>query len=331
MDPVRVGVVGLGWWGGELVRGGRASGLVDPVVCFAREEARRKGFAEEHRLRAAGSYQEVLADPDVEGVLIATPHSTHTELVTMAASAGKHVFVEKPLTLTVEDGRSCMTAADRAGVVLQVGHNRRRQPANRRIRQLIEDGSLGTPTLADANHSGPGGLRTAPEDWRSDPAERPLSGMTAYGVHVIDTFHYLIGPIARVIAMSTRLLDRTALDDASVLAFEFASGAVGVLATSTVVPATTRVGVLGTGGAAWNEDDGQRLLVHPVGERAPSEEPVEPLDTIADELAEFAGSVRTGSLPETGGREGLLVVAVLEAAVASAATGSAVEVADLGE
>ncbi|MGH8934680.1 MAG: Gfo/Idh/MocA family protein, partial [Acidimicrobiia bacterium] len=230
-EPVRLAVVGLGWWGTELIRATRASGAAEPVVCFARTEEDRTAFAREHRLRAAPSYQAVLADPEVEGVLLATSHSSHVDLVREAASAGKHVFVEKPLSLSIEDGRRAIEAAERHGIVLQVGHNRRRQQANRRIRGLIEDGSLGTITLAEANYSGSRGLLIDPQSWRADPAESPLGGMTGMGVHQVETLLDLVGAIRRVWAVSRRLLRRTALDDSTVLALEFESGAVGSLGT----------------------------------------------------------------------------------------------------
>ena len=329
-EPVRLALVGLGWWGTELVRATRASGSAEPLVCFARTEADRNAFAREHGMRAASSFEAVLADSEVEGVLLATSHSSHIDLVTEAASAGKHVFVEKPLSLSVEDGRRAIEAAEKHGVVLQVGHNRRRQQANRRIRRLIEEGSLGTITLAEANYSGSRGLLIDPQSWRAEPAESPLGGMTGMGVHQVETLLYLIGAIRRVWAVSRRLLRRTALDDSTVLALEFESGAVGSLGTSYVTPWTVRLGVLGTGGAAWNELDGRRLLVQSIDDREPREEPVEEKDTVAEEIAGFARCIRTGDAPETGGRESLRVVAVLAAAMESAGTGSPVDVEDVG-
>ncbi|MGH9168339.1 MAG: Gfo/Idh/MocA family protein [Acidimicrobiia bacterium] len=329
-EPVRLAVVGLGWWGTELIRATRASGAAEPVVCFARTEEDRTAFAREHGLRAAPSYQAMLADPEVEGVLLATSHSSHVDLVREAASAGKHVFVEKPLSLSIEEGRRAIESAEKHGIVLQVGHNRRRQQANRRIRGLIEDGSLGTITLAEANYSGSRGLFIDPQSWRADPAESPLGGMTGMGVHQVETLLYLVGAIRRVWAVSRRLVRRTALDDSTVLALEFESGAVGSLGTSYVTPWTVRLGVLGTGGAAWNELDGRRLLVQSIDERQPREEPVEENDTVAEEIAEFARCVRTGEVPETGGPEGLRVVAVLAAAMESADTGRPVDVEDVG-
>jgi predicted dehydrogenase len=326
----RLAVVGLGWWGAELVKAVRASGAADVVACFARTEDSRKAFAAEHQIDAADSYESLLADPDVDGILLATSHSSHAPLAVTAAGAGKHVFIEKPMTLTVEDGRRCVQAAAEGGVVLQVGHNKRRQPANRRAKQMIDAGELGQVVAVEAHHAGGRGLTIDPTGWRADPAESPLSGMTGMGVHQIDNMHYLIGPIKRVAARSNRLVKKTGLDDATVLAIEFENGVVGSLVTSYVAPPTVRNGVIGTKAAVWNDLDGKKLSVQATSEREPQLLDVAQLDTVADELAEFAKCIKTGAAPETGGMEGLRVVAVLEAAVAAALSGQTIDVEDVG-
>lgn len=327
---MRLAVVGLGWWGSELVKGIRSTGIADVTTCYARTAATREEFAAQHELKAASSYEALLTDSEIDGLILATSHSSHADLVIEAAAAGKHVFVEKPFTLTVEAGRRAITAASEAGVVLQVGHNRRRQPANRRMKQMIGNGDMGQVVAVEANQSGSRGLTIDLSSWRTDPAESPLSGMTGMGVHQIDTMHYLLGPVRAVSARSNRIVKRTALDDASVLALEFASGVVGSLVTSYVAPSTVRIGVMGTGAAAWNELDGKRLVVQSISEKEPHEVDVQVLDTITDQLSEFASCIQTGKAPETGGLEGLRVVAVMEAAIAAAAHGGTVEVEDVG-
>jgi myo-inositol 2-dehydrogenase / D-chiro-inositol 1-dehydrogenase len=133
MDRVRLGILGLGWWAGVLAEAAQTTGAAQVVTCFARDPDHRTKFAADHGCRAADSLDALLADPEVEGVVIATPHSTHADLAVQAAGAGKAVYVEKPFTLTVADARRAIQAASAAGVPLQVGHNRRRQPANRFI------------------------------------------------------------------------------------------------------------------------------------------------------------------------------------------------------
>ena len=158
-EKVRIGLVGVGWFGGMRVAAAGKSGAAEFVSCFDLAPERRDAFAAEHGCRAAESLAAMLDDPEVEAILIATPHSTHLGLVEEAASAGKHVFVEKPLVLTVADARRAAEAAEKAKVVLQVGHNRRRQPANRRIKAMIDGGRAGHPAAARRGPHAPCGRR----------------------------------------------------------------------------------------------------------------------------------------------------------------------------
>lgn len=323
MEPLRVASIGLGWWGGVLAEKAAAGGL-DVARCFARSAESREAFGEAHGARPAESYEEILADPDVEAVLIATPHSTHADLVVQAAAAGKHVFCDKPFTLTVAEAKRATAAAAEAGIVLQVGHNRRRQPANRRLKQMIDDGELGMVHYAEANLSYPKGLDPR-GGWRGDPSESPAGGMTGLGVHMADTLIYLLGKPMRVSAFSRRTIGVGKLDDVTTANLEFENGALAYLATSMVIPDIARTAVWGTKAAAMNEWDGAQFSVQMSGEKAITEQPVEVFDTVQDELEEFATNVRTGSTPETGGPEATEVIAVLEGVVESSKAGTVVD------
>jgi predicted dehydrogenase len=236
--------------------------------------------------------------------------------------------VEKPFTLSVADAKRAMAATDQAGVVLQVGHNRRRQPANRRLKALIDGGDLGSVVMVETHQNAPNALGFAAENWRSDRTESPLGSMTSLGVHMLDTMHYLLGPVDRVFTFSKPLFDEPPIDHVTTIVLEFASGQLGYLGTSFMVPPTVTVTVRGTGGTARNDEDGAKLYRQAPDERTMQVEPIEVIDTIADEIAEFAGAVRGGPGPETGGAEGLEVVAVMAAAAAAAESGRAESVAD---
>jgi len=329
MENVRLGVVGLGWFGGVLTESARATGLFDVVSCFARSEESRQAFAAAHGCTPAPTLDAMLADPAIEGVLVVTPHSTHAEIVENVASAGKHVFVEKPLTLTVADARRAIFAAEHAGVVLQVGHNRRRQPANRRIKSMLDAGELGTVVQFDAIHTAPGALKPELPAWRTDPAECPGGGMTALGSHEADTFQYFAGPAARVAAFSKSLMSRTRLDEATTVMIEYESGPLAYIGTSYFVPPLVTVAAYGTEANVWNEQDGAKVFVQRAGEAERTQEPVETIDTTVDELAEFAHCIREGSRPEKGGPEGLEIAAVLEAIGESVASGRTVELSNV--
>jgi predicted dehydrogenase len=329
MDKVRFGVVGVGWWGGVLADAVRETGLADVVSCFARSADARGAFAHQRSCRAADSFEALLDDEEVDGVLLATPHSTHIDLIERAAAAGKHVFVEKPLALTVDDARRAIAATSAAGVILQVGYQRRRQPTNRKIKQLLEDGSVGTLVQLEGNHSGPAAHTPAFPVWRADPAEVPAGGMTAMGVHVVDTFQYFAGPAKRVAAYSKQVHGWRALDEATTVIIEYESGPLGYIGTSYYVPAVNTLVVYGSDMNAWNEQDGSRFWTQERGESVRIERPTDMIDVYADEMAEFAHCILEGTEPETGGPESLEVAAILEAVVRSAATGRTVELSDL--
>jgi predicted dehydrogenase len=329
MENVRLGIVGLGWFGGVLAEAARSSGLAEVVACYSRSPETRTAFAEQHGGRAVADIDEMLGASDVDGILVATPHSTHVEIAEAAARAGKHVFVEKPLALTVAGVRRVAEAAEGSGVVVQAGQNRRRQPANRRIKAMIDAGELGTVLQLEAMHSAAGGHKPDLPAWRADPEECPHGGMTALGVHTVDTFNYFMGPARLVTAFSRRFTGIRELDDATSVLLEYGDGQLGSINTTYFSPPVVTLSVYGTEAAVWNEEDGTRLFVQSRSEPARSEQPVETIDTIEDELAEFARCIRDGSDPETGIEEALEVAAVLDAVQRSIDTGCAVDMADV--
>lgn len=315
---VKVASVGLGSWGKELARGAKVAGI-EVVSCYARSETARSEFAREVGCRPVSSVEELLADSAVEGLLIATSHQSHRGWVEAAARAGKHVFIEKPLALSVEDARACVKEAEAAGVVLQVGFQRRRHPAHREMKRLLADGSIGDLEVLAANHSLPN--RIPEKAWRWDEAESPLGSMTSLGIHQIENLHYLAGPIAKVGAVSRRGRS-VSIDEATALVFEFRSGAVGTLVSSFFTPWHISLAIHGTEGAAFADRDGAVLSYQRRGENQPQEVPLTKIDAVADQLVDFARCVRAGKRPEVSGFEGFAVVAVLDAAKRSVVTGS---------
>src|SRR5262245_21672499 len=118
---LRTAIVGLGWWGKTLVDSSHRKGDVEFVVGATRTRSTAEEFGRERGIKLVETYDAVLADPAVEAVVLATPHSQHGEQVRRAAAAGKHVFTEKPFTLTTRDAQAAIEAARKAGVVLAVG------------------------------------------------------------------------------------------------------------------------------------------------------------------------------------------------------------------
>ena len=313
----RLGLIGLGNWGHRLATTLAEIPDADLISCFARNEDRRRAFAENHACRAVPSLDAMLAD-DIDGVLIATPHRSHEGLIVAVASAGKHVMAEKPLALDVQSAERCVAAALENGVILQVAHYRRRLGATRVIRSLIDDGTIGRIHHIDGRFHrswGPDLIRP----WRDTAEEAPAGAMTALGVHLIDNFLYLGGPIARLSARSEQLEAVTSIDDVTTVMVEFASGALGTMATSVRLPFESTTAVYGNGAAAWSEQDGSQLFVQMADEEVRTQHPVDTVNGVKANLEAFVRSLATGEAPEVDGAAGLEVVRVFEAIITSSA------------
>jgi predicted dehydrogenase len=328
MDAVRVASIGAGWWNGVLADAARKGTGLELVACTARRPGPRAAFAAKFGCRDVDSYEAILADPGIEGVIIATPHTVHAEQVIAAARAGKHVFVDKPFALTVEDARRATAACREAGIVLSVGHQRRRLPAHRALKRMIDEGAFGRVVQIEGNFSAHIGFTFTPGMWRGDRAEAPGGPMTNLGIHHVDTFQYLLGPITRVMAMVRRVaVTGVDIDDTTSILLEFGSGALGYLGSCWVYAnRTIEIAVHGSEAQGWSEADGARLYVAKRGQPERTTVELPALDPIVEQLAEFARCVRQGGRPEVGGEEGTATIAVLDAIVESSATGRMVTV-----
>jgi predicted dehydrogenase len=314
---IQLASIGVGWWGSELADAVERSGVADIVACYSVSQESRNAFASRHHCRSAESLEVLLDDPSIDGLLIATPHTTHEEMIIKAARARKHIFVEKPLALTVSAARAAIRAAVEESVVLQVGHHRRRTPTTRYLREAIDEGSVGRLQLLEANMSRPANLSPR-AGWRQDPVERPLGGMTALGIHMADSLIYLAGPIARVSAMTARILGNTPLDDVTTVIVEFECGALGYIGTSLSVPATTTIQMYGSAAMVASNELHHRIAWQPIDRDQPTVSQLLPeSDPVAEQMVEFVESIKTGAPPEVDGEAALQVVAFLEACILS--------------
>ncbi|MFQ5691888.1 MAG: Gfo/Idh/MocA family protein [Nitrospinota bacterium] len=329
-SPVKAASVGIGWWSGVLADAVQKTEAIEIVACFTRNEEKRSAFAEKYGCRAAESYEAILSDPEVEAVLLTTPHSAHRPQVEAAPAAGKHVFVEKPLAHTVAEARAAAAACEKAGIVLSVGHSRRHQEGARKLKTLIEEGALGQVITAEANLSYSLGLTLDDSKWRSSRAESPGGPLTSLGIHHLDTPAYLLGPIGRISAFSKRLAAPVDIDDAVTAILEFESGALGYVGSNFATPKVFYLNVYGTEANAFCEAEGTRLALQKKGgEAREAVELGENVDIILEEMEEFGRCVREGGRPEVSGEEGIRAIAAVEAIVRSATEGRTVDLAEL--
>jgi predicted dehydrogenase len=314
---------GSGLWGVRLAEAAARTASLRLVTCFNRDRDRRERFASEHRLEPAASFEAAIEHSDVEAVLLATPNDVHEEQALACADRGRHVLVEKPIADSLEAAARMRDRFAETGLVLAVGHELRRLGAARRVKQLLDEGALGTVLLAEANWSMPSKL--TPAAWRWYRERAPGGPLLQLGIHHADTLAHWLGPVAESSGVFARLVTDAEIDDVGVVSLRFEAGAVGAITGSYVSPRTYFLRLYGDRGVLRYELD---LSVWPHAERADAAttltlhtgDGVETLDfehrdPVAEELEELAGAVRGEATFETGADEGMAALRVILDAV----------------
>lgn len=319
-------IVGMGRWGRVLldsVQGKNEAGLRFVAGCTGTPEKARD-YAAQNGIRLLDGYDAVLADPSVGAVVLATPHGQHAEQVVRAAAAGKHVFVEKPFTLSKADAERAVEACRAAGVVMALGHNRRFLPSTAMMKAMLASGELGTLLHVEGNFSGSGARAYRPGMWRADRAESPLGGMGGMGIHMVDAIINLAGRFAEVTVRSQALVSST-IDDSTAMLARLEGGATVGFTTVALTASFWRIALFGTNGILRQEGP-ETLVWTPVeGEGWTRNFPK--TDIEAAELNAFALACAGGAPYPLPAEEAIHGVAVFEAMIGAAASGSTYAVA----
>jgi predicted dehydrogenase len=328
-EPLRVACIGMGWWSDVLADAMGRSGRLRIVSCYSRSSAKREAFASKYGCRAAGTYDEVLADPQVEAIVNTTPNPTHLETTAPAAEAGKHVFLDKPIANTIEDARAITKACHEAGVVLALGYQRRRESQFRWIRERIDAGGFGKLVNAEANISRDRLGKIDLTSWRYNAAGMPGGVMLQIGIHYTDVLEYLLGPITAVSAHAAQLVLPGDNPDVASLVLEHRGGALSTLNASYASASEHYVvNVYGKEASAYfDHQAGLRFLQRGVNGVSPVA--LVKNDPIVEELEEFADAARGGTAPEMDGERGTASLAVVLAGVRSARERRRVEVEEV--
>lgn len=283
-------IVGLGWWGQALVSAvqGKSERLrfvkaVVPDVDKRAAEGARLG------LQLTASYEDVLSDPLVRAVVVATPHALHVDQVVAAARAGKAVFCEKPLALSRCGAEHCVQACAEAGVVLAVGHNRRFMPAITHLQDAIDRGLLGQVLHLEA-HSSNESARTSFAAWRADAAQTPAAGMTGTGIHLLDLAVSLLGQPQRVFArVSGSAPAIVPPQDACNVLLTFANGASATFSMVQTTPRFWRMHLFGMTASLeiLNDED---MILYRAGHE-PARQSLPQVDALRLELEAFAQAI----------------------------------------
>lgn len=266
---INTAIVGLGWWGKTLVKAAREFGA---PLRFMRgvslEPETVRDFAAEHDIAIGTSLDEVLADSSIQAVVLATPHTKHPAQVKALARAGKHIYCEKPFALSKSEAMAMLDAVKRAGVQVAVGHHFRLMPSMRVLAGLRESGAFGTIMHVEGNYSHDWLASYPADSWRMAAEESRAGGMTGMGIHVLDCFRDLVGPMKRISAMSKARALKLPTGDTTAALIEFENGATGTLGTTIKTPFRWRIAVFGEN--CWAESVSEtRAIVRYAGKDDP--------------------------------------------------------------
>ncbi|MBD2848273.1 Gfo/Idh/MocA family oxidoreductase [Paenibacillus sp. IB182496] len=222
---IGIGIVGCGFFGREFARQiGESAGMRLAAVYGGRNAAET---AREGGCQLAASVEALVAMPEVEAIVVASPNHLHREPVLLAAAAGKHVFCEKPIALTAAACAEMLAACREAGVVFMAGHILRVMPGIARLRERIEAGAIGRPIVGHAERTG-WERPASPQEWKKDTAKS--GGHLFHHIHELDLLIAIMGPVSRVYTAGGRLAHPEGLqDDVLLLTLEFAGGGVGTM------------------------------------------------------------------------------------------------------
>ena len=328
-QPINVACLGIGWWSDVLADAIVRSGRLTIQSCYTRSEDKRAAFAKKYNCVAAPSFEAILADKSIDAIINTTPNNVHLETTRQAAAAGKHVFLDKPIANTIAEGRAITEACERAGVVLALGYQRRRESQFRWIKQQVDEGVFGRLVNAEANISRDRLGKIDLASWRYQAAGMPGGVMLQIGVHYVDVLHYLMGPITSVSGYCAQLVLPGDNPDVASLILEHESGALSTVNASYASASENYVmNIYGKEASAYYDLHGGLRMVKRGTEKTVAV-PFEKNDTYVDELDEFAAAVRGVGTPETGGEYATRSLGVIRAGIISAREGRRVQLAEV--
>lgn len=331
---VKAGITGLGWWAQNRVRAGADSDIQFSATTV-RDAEKAKETAEKYGIEVFTSIDDMLANADIDAVCVSTGHTQHDEDIAKSLEAGKHVLVEKPLTLTYAGAKKVTDFAAEKGLVLAVGHNRRNHPSIVEIRKRIADGYFGKLLHFSATETVPMALKVPPGNWRLSRAEWPVAGMTPLGMHQIDHVIDLCGHFDTVYALSDRMAVEADVDDTSSVMFKLDNGVTGTIATMVATAIGMNITLFGTKASA--EITGRaysNLTFRPVDGEPETltydfDFVTDPIASIAEEQRSFADAIAGKAPYHISPADALHSIEALQAMINSVNSGQPVAISDI--
>ncbi|OGN10634.1 MAG: hypothetical protein A3J46_05500 [Candidatus Yanofskybacteria bacterium RIFCSPHIGHO2_02_FULL_41_11] len=284
--------------------------------------------------KACWDIDDALGNPRVTSVFITTPNNRHGEYLKKALAFEKHIFVEKPITATIDETASLLPLMQQGKTVLMVGHNMRRQAAIRKTRKILDSGQIGRIVSVHLNNSKGIAFSMDHTNWRFHEESHREGPLITVGIHLIDAMHYLFGPVDSVSAVIKNISKKTEAPDSGSVLISLRSGATVFLETNYNTPSEDIVSICGTEGSLYMNRGWLYCRQGRDINRVPSNlnlVPLIPVDTLAEEIDEFFRAIEEGSRVETGYQEALNALAVVEACFQSHQNKRWVEIRNITE
>ncbi|MBF9030929.1 Gfo/Idh/MocA family oxidoreductase [Rhodobacterales bacterium HKCCE3408] len=332
--PVNIALVGLGWWGQKMLAVLEAApGDIKVVRAVEPNTDAVRALCDGKGIPLSADYADALNDPEVEAVVLATPHSLHTGQIAQAVKAGKHIFCEKPLALTAEEAARSVALCAEAGLVLGMGHERRWEPPVADMLARADAGELGRIHQIEANFSHDKFVSLDKSNWRVQSTEAPAGGMTATGIHLLDLSVRLLGPAESVLCICEQLSSDLPQGDTVAAYVKFAGGGTSYVSASLANPFMSRFTVYGSKG--WIDIRDKAHVEAPDGWIVTSAMAGGPIETVEigkaepvkDNLVSFARAVRGQETYPITADHLIDNIALLEAVFKSALSGGIEKVA----
>ena len=334
MNPslVNIGIVGLGRWARVLTNAAKQSRKLKIIAGHSRSVENRQSFSEEFNIKTYDTIEEMLSNPNIEGVIITVPNEQHYPVAEKIAAAGKHVYTEKPISNTLEDGLRMERLQQKHDIVMVVGHSARLLKGVTIIKKFIDSKEIGRLCFVESNFSNERALTLSPDTWRWYRKRAPGGPLSQLAIHQFNILHYLGGEIDSVSSIASKLSPVGAeVDDQSMTTIKFKNGALGYVGSSWTSPGIFSVRAFCQDGlihheldfSSWDNPDNLHKSSSLYIQRGidgfglKEELSIPPGNMFLDELEIFAAACRSKKIDQLTAHDGNVAVAVVMAALKS--------------
>ncbi len=330
--PVKLAIVGLGRWAKVLTNAAQKSDKIEIIAGHSRSQEKRDEFTQQFGVATYASLAEILAMPEIEGVIITVPNEQHYTVAKQIAEAGKHIYTEKPISNILADGLRMEALQKEHNVTMTVGHSARLLKGIQMMKNNLDDGSLGKLAFIEANFSNERALELTPDTWRWYRDRAPGGPLSQLAIHMFDILHYLGGDVDGVSSIASKLSPVGAeVDDQSMSTVRFKNGVLGYVGSCWTSPGVFSTRVFAQAGlmhfeldfASWDEPENlhktSSLYIQRGKDGYGLREDLEIFsgNMFQDELEIFAEACRSGKSNKLTAHDGNIAVAMVYAALKS--------------